>query len=75
MASISISTVIFVVYALLSSSSIGGYPNERLIYAISEQSNNNQSSISVLNKTGLSKCGKLIQLDQNFNQSRTDTDH
>jgi tetratricopeptide (TPR) repeat protein len=36
----------------LSSSSIGGYPNERLLYALSEQTNNNQS-ISILNNKGL----------------------
>jgi outer membrane protein assembly factor BamD (BamD/ComL family) len=55
MAGIGISTVIFVVYILLLSSlSFRGYPNERLIYALSEQSNDNQSSsISILNKKGL----------------------
>ncbi|MFL6421171.1 MAG: tetratricopeptide repeat protein, partial [Nitrososphaeraceae archaeon] len=56
---ISIGAAIFVVayVLLLSSLSIGGYPNERLVYALSEQNNtdtNNQSSsISILNKKGL----------------------
>ncbi|MFL6315326.1 MAG: hypothetical protein ACJ73C_01125, partial [Nitrososphaeraceae archaeon] len=59
MTGIGISTVVFVVYILLLSSSsyIGDYPNEKLVYALPEQNNtdtNNQSSsISILNKKGL----------------------
>jgi hypothetical protein len=46
-AGISIGAAIFVVayVLLLSSSSIGGNPNERLLYALSEQTNNQSISI------------------------------
>jgi Flp pilus assembly protein TadD len=56
---ICIGTAAFVVACVLtlSSSSIGGYPNDVLPYALAEEintSNNNQSSsISILNKKGL----------------------
>jgi tetratricopeptide (TPR) repeat protein len=55
MTAIGIGVAIFLIYVLLlASSSIGGYPNERLLYTLSNQINNNQSSsILILNKKGL----------------------
>src|ERR671938_2170096 len=54
---ICIGTAAFVVACVLtlSSSSIGGYPNNILPYALAEEINNNNqsSSISILNKKGL----------------------
>jgi hypothetical protein len=45
---ISIGTAIFLIYIVLSFSSIGGYPNERrLLYALAEQTNNNQRFCSL----------------------------
>ena len=52
---ISIGTAAIVAACVLTlSSSIGGYPNNILPYALAEENNNNQSSsISILNKKGL----------------------
>jgi hypothetical protein len=50
MAGIGTSTLVFVVYILLLSSSyIGDYPNERLVYALVEQNNTNNNQSSSIN--------------------------